>query len=58
MEILDKFALLNFIATGWTVGVRFPRVARYLSLLYSFQTGSGTKTASYPMGSGVKPPGE
>jgi hypothetical protein len=45
----------------WTAGVRFPTGARYFSLLRSVQTGSGTHSASYPIGTGgsflgVKPP--
>jgi hypothetical protein len=44
--------MLIGIATGWTAGVRFPAGARDISLLHSFQTGSGAHPASYPMGTG------
>jgi hypothetical protein len=39
-------------AKGYTAGVRFLAEARYFSLLHSIQTGSGARTASYPMGNG------
>jgi hypothetical protein len=48
-----NYVLLNFIATDWTAGVRFPVGTRDLSLLYSFnKTGSATHAASYLMGTG------
>jgi hypothetical protein len=37
--------------------VRFPAGAIGLSLLKSVQTGSGTHSASYPMGTGAVSPG-
>jgi hypothetical protein len=37
---------------GWTIGARFPAGARYFSLLYYVQTGSGVHPASYSMSTG------
>jgi hypothetical protein len=39
-------------ATGWTDGVRFPWKARNFSLFHIVQTGPGAHAASFPMGVG------
>jgi hypothetical protein len=48
----SQFSMPAGIATGWTVGDRFPAGERDFSLLHSVQTGSGNHLASYPMGAG------
>jgi hypothetical protein len=38
-------------------GIRFPAVAWNFPLIHRFHTGSGAHPTSYPVGTGVKPPG-
>jgi hypothetical protein len=43
---------------GWTTGIRYPAVAKDISVLHSVKTYSGAHLASYPIGTGAVSPEE